>query len=183
MATNPSDPVARVYAAALYEVAKEKGIVGDVYAGMAAIVGAYDDKSFRDFFTSPRVPRELKQKALRAALADRINPELMNFLFVLVAKGREPLLDNIFNAFAVYRDEAENRAHAWVEAGSDMSAQEQEDLRKALSSASGGKEVVLHYEHKPEMLGGAKVRLGDLLVDTTLRTRLGNLARALAEAN
>jgi F0F1-type ATP synthase delta subunit len=50
----------------------------------------------------------------------------------------------------------------------------------SLRQASGGKNVVLHFEHKPELLGGAKVRLGDLLVDTTLRTRLSKLARAVA---
>ncbi|MBX3474137.1 MAG: ATP synthase F1 subunit delta [Planctomycetes bacterium] len=182
MATNPSDPVARVYAAALYEVAREKGIVGDVYAGLQAVMGAYQDKSFRDFFTSPRVPREVKQRGLVAALKGRIATEVLNFLMLLTEKSREPLLDNIFNAFTVYRDEAENRAHAWVETGSEFTDQEQAELRAALAQASGGKDVVLHYEHKPELLGGARVRLGDLLVDTTLRTRLNNLARSIAES-
>ncbi len=182
MATNPSDPVARVYAAALYEVAREKGIVGDVFAGLSAVMDAYQDKSFKDFFTSPRVPREVKQRGLGAALNGKVKVEVLNFLMLLVEKSREPLLDNIFNAFAVYRDEAENRAHAWVEAGSEFSQAEKDDLVKALSAASGGKDVVLHYEYKPEMLGGAKVRLGDLLIDTTLRTRLANLSRAIAES-
>lgn len=183
MATNPSDPVARVYAAALYEVAREKGIVGDVYAGLKAVMDAYQDKGFKDFFTSPRVPREVKQRGLEAALGGRVKAEVLNFLKLLTEKSREPLLDNIFNAFAVYRDEAENRAHAWVEAGSEFSQAEKDELVKALSGASGGKDIVLHYEHKPELLGGARVRLGDLLVDTTLRTRLNNLSRAIAESN
>lgn len=181
MATNPSDPVARVYAAALYEVAREKGIVGEVYAGLKAVMDAYQEKSFKDFFTSPRVPREVKQRGLRAALTGKVTTEVLNFLMLLTEKSRESLLDNIFNSFAVYRDEAENRAHAWVEAGSEFDQSEKDALVKALSAASGGKEVVLHYEYKPEMLGGAKVRMGDLLVDTSLRTRLGNLSRAIAE--
>ncbi|MBE7492248.1 MAG: ATP synthase F1 subunit delta [Planctomycetes bacterium] len=182
MATNPSDPVARVYAAALYEVARDRGIVGDVYAGLKAVMGAYQDKDFRDFFTSPRVPREVKQRGLSSALSGKVKPEVLNFLLVLVDKSREPLLDNIFNAFAVYRDQAENRAHAWVESGTDFSQAEKDELVRTLSAASGGKEIVLHFEHKPDLLGGARVRLGDLLVDTTLRTRLNHLARAIAES-
>jgi F-type H+-transporting ATPase subunit delta len=180
MATNPSDPVARVYAAALYEVAREKGLVGDVYAGLKAVMGAYQDKQFKDFFTSPRVPREVKNKGLAAALHGRVPQEVLNFLMLLVQKSREPLLDNIFNAFSIYRDEAENRAHAFVESGTDFNQAERDELVAALRQASGGKNVVLHFEHKPELLGGAKVRLGDLLVDTTLRTRLSKLARAVA---
>lgn len=182
MATNPSDPVARVYAAALYAVAREKSIVGDVYAGLSAVMDAYQDKGFRDFFTSPRVPREVKQRGLNAALGGRVRPEVLNFLLVLVDKSREPLLDNIFNAFTIHRDQAENRAHAWVEAGTDFNQAEKDDLVRALAAASGGKEVVLHFEYNPDLLGGTKVRLGDLLLDTTLRTRLNNLARAITQA-
>lgn len=181
MATNPSDPVARVYAAALYEVARERKIVGDVFAGLEAVLGAWQDKQFRDFFTSPRVPREVKNKGLSAALQGRVPAEVLNFLLVLVQKSREPLLDNIFNAFSIYRDEAENRAHAFVQAGTDFSQPEKDELVAALRAASGGKNVVLHFEHRPDLIGGARVRLGDLLVDTTLRTRLNKLARAVAE--
>lgn len=183
MATNPSDPVARVYAAALYEVAREKGIVGEVYGGLQAVLGAYQDKQFRDFFTSPRVPREVKQKGLGAALQDKVAPQVLNFLMLLIQKGREPLLDNIFNAFAVYRDEAENRAHAFVESGTNFDAAELEELRKALGQASGGKEIELHFEHRPELIGGAKIRMGDLLIDTSLSTRLARLARSIHEGN
>ena len=180
MATNPSDPVARVYASALYEVAREKGMVGDVYAGLEAVLGAYSDKAFKDFFTSPRVPREVKFRGLNAALQGKVSLEVLNFLKVLVQKGREPLLDNIFSAFGIYRDEAENRAHAFVEAGTEFTQAELDELRRSLSTASWGKDVVLHFQHRPELIGGAKIRLGDLLIDTTLRSRLGKLARSIS---
>jgi F-type H+-transporting ATPase subunit delta len=60
-----------------------------------------------------------------------------------------------------------------------MQDAEVEAIKKQLSAASGGKEVVLHYEHKPELIGGAKVRLGDKLIDNTLRTRLSHLAQSV----
>jgi hypothetical protein len=45
MATNPSDPVARMYAVALYETARDKGVVGQVLQGLQAVYGAWDDKA------------------------------------------------------------------------------------------------------------------------------------------
>lgn len=66
MATNQSDPVARVYAVALYETARDKGIVGDVQKGIAVLMEAWNDKTFRDFFTSPRVPRAAKIRGMEA---------------------------------------------------------------------------------------------------------------------
>lgn len=179
MATNPSDPVARMYAVALYETARGRGVIGDVHQGLQAVYAAYADKSFRDFFTSPRVPRPVKIKGMDAALKGRVSDEVLNFVKVLILKGREPQFDNIVEAFGMYRDQAENRVHAWVDAGSEFDAGELEALKKQLSQASGGKEVVLHYDHKPELLGGARVRLGDKLIDNTLSTRLAHLAMAL----
>jgi F-type H+-transporting ATPase subunit delta len=168
-----------MYAVALYETARDKGVVGEVLQGLKAIYGAWEDKSFRDFFTSPRVPRPVKIKGMEAALQGRVAPHVLNFIKVLIDKGREPQFDNILSAFNMYRDQAENRVHAWVDAGSDFNEAEKNELKAALSSASGGKEVVLHYNHKPELLGGARVRLGDKLIDNTLRTRLAHLAQAL----
>ena len=179
MATNPSDPVARMYAVALYEIARDKGVIGDVQDGLQKVFNAYQDKVFRDFFTSPRVPRVVKTKGLEEALKGQVVEAVLNFIKVLIAKGREPQFDNICQAFDMYRDQAENREHAWVESGTEFNATELEELKKQLSVAAGGKEIVLHFNHKEELLGGARVRLGDKLVDNTLRTRLNHLAMAL----
>jgi len=182
MATNQSDPVARIYAAALYETAMERGIVGDVDKGLELLRSAWQDKTFRNFFTSPRVPRAQKIAGMEEALRGRVCDELVNFIKLLIVKGREPQFDNIVDAFVVYRDVAENRVHAWVEAGSPFSDAEIEALKSQLSTVSGGKDIVLHYVLKPEYLGGAKVRIGDQMVDNTLRSRLSRLAANLAHA-
>jgi F-type H+-transporting ATPase subunit delta len=181
MATNQSDPVARVYAAALYETALEHGVTGPVNEGIELLRKAWEDKSYRDYFTSPRVPRAIKIAGLDEALRGKVCDELVNFMKVLVIKGREPMFDNIADAFIVHRDVAENRVHAWVEAGSAFDDAQLEQLKSELSRVSGNKEVVLHYQHKPEHMGGAKVRIGDRLVDNTLRSRLSKLAQELAK--
>ena len=180
MATNPSDPVARMYALALHEVAVKRGILGKVHAGLEAIGECWQDKGFRDFFTSPRVPSEVKVRGMREALTGRVPEEVLNFILLLIRKAREPIFDNILDAFGIYRDEAENRAHAFVQSGTEMNEAEKESLIAEFTKASGGKKIVMHYSYRPELLGGAKVRLGDLMVDTTLRTKLARLARHIA---
>jgi F-type H+-transporting ATPase subunit delta len=181
MATNQSDPVARIYAAALYETAHERGIVGEVDKGLEALRSAWQDKTFRNFFTSPRVPRATKIAGMEAALKGRVRDELLNFVKVLIVKGREPQFDNIVDAFEVYRDVAENRVHAWVEAGTPFSDTDLETLKRELSESSGGKEVVMHYRHNDALIGGAKIRMGDRMIDNTVRSRLARLAQELAK--
>jgi F-type H+-transporting ATPase subunit delta len=168
-----------MYAVALYETARDKGKIGDVQQGLQVVLTAWADKTFRNFFTSPRIPRPVKIKGMDAALAKHIPVEVLNFIKVLIAKGREPQFDNICEAFEMYRDQAENRVHAWVESGSEFSKTELDSLKAQLVAASSGKDVVVHYTYKPELLGGAKVRLGDKLMDNTLRTRLTHLAMKL----
>ena len=168
-----------MYAVALYETARDKGQIGEAHQGLQVIFDAWQDKTFRDFFTSPRVPRDTKISGMEAALKNHVTVEVLNFVKVLIQKGREPQFDNIVEAFGMYRDQAENRVHAWVEAGSPFNEGEKDALKAQLSNVSGGKEVILHYQDKPELLGGARVRLGDKLMDNTLRTRLNHLAIAL----
>jgi F-type H+-transporting ATPase subunit delta len=168
-----------MYASALYETAREAGVIGDVHDGLKTIFDAWGDKTFRDFFTSPRVPRAVKMRGMDEALKDRVVPQVLNFIKVLILKGREPQFDNIVQAFGIYRDMAENRVHAWVDAGSEFNQAELDEIKQQLSASAGGKDVVLHYNHRPELLGGARVRLGDKLIDNTLRTRLNHLAMAL----
>lgn len=180
MATNVSEPVARMYAAALLEIGRERGIVGKIHEGLHLLREAWNDTAFRDFFTSPRVNKDQKAKVLTDVLQGKVAPEFLNFVLLLIKKRREPVFDNIVNQFEKYRDEAENRAHAFVEAGSPLDEGEKEALKDALRKASGGKEIVLHYEEKPDLLGGARVRMGDLLVDNTLRRRLSMLARKVS---
>ncbi|GIK52020.1 MAG: ATP synthase subunit delta [Planctomycetota bacterium] len=180
MATNVSEPVARMYALALLEIGRERGIVGKVHEGLMLLAEAWKDTGFKDFFTSPRLNKDDKAKALTLALQGKVAPEFLNFVLLLVKKRREAIFDNIVGAFEKYRDEAENRVHAYVQAGSPFNEAEKEALKQSLRQASGGKDVVLHYEDQPELLGGARVRLGDLVVDTTLKRRLSVLARKLA---
>ncbi|MCF6228920.1 MAG: ATP synthase F1 subunit delta [Planctomycetes bacterium] len=179
MATNQSSPVARMYATALYEAASEAGNIGEVHQGLQVINDAWQDKGFRDYFTSPRIPRPIKIKGMDAALAGKIPVQLLNFIKVLIIKGREPVFDNIVSAFEIHRDEAENRVHAWVEGGTDFTATELDELKKQISASHGGSEVVMHFQYNPALLGGARIRVGDKMIDNSLATKLAHLAQAV----
>ena len=179
MPTNVSDPVARMYAGALIEIGRQHGSVGKIHEGLKVISDAWKDEGFHNFFVSPRISKEAKAAALVNALKGKVCTEVLNLIQLIVKKRREPLFDNIVNAFHRFKDQAENRVHAFVEAGSAFDAAEFEALKAALSKASGGKQVELHVNNVPELIGGARIRMGDLLIDTTLKRRLERLARQI----
>jgi F-type H+-transporting ATPase subunit delta len=180
MATNKSDPAAQQYAKALFMIGQEQKCLGQIYDDLSALTRCYrEDPVFRNFFTSPKVPGELKQKVVADSLRDA-SEITRNFVALLIRKRREPLLDNIMDAFGKYRDEVENRLHVWVETATAMSDSERHAVVSRLSGSTG-KTVVLTEVVRPELIGGMRIRMGDSLVDNSIATRLAGLTARLAE--
>lgn len=172
---NQSDPIARVYAGALVELGREQKALGQIYDDLRAVRELYDhDAYFRQFFTSPRIDRAVKWKAVRAAFEGRVCRPVLGTLAVLVDRGRESAFDNLVAQFERYKDEAENRIHAQVTVAAPLVAEAKRDLLARLERASG-KNVDLHERVDPAVLGGASIRIGDRVIDRTLRTRIAAL--------
>ncbi len=180
MATNKSDPAAQQYAKALFMIGQEKQCLGQIYDDLDSITRCYrEDPVFRGFFTSPKVPGELKQKVLKDSLKNA-SEITRNFIELLIRKRREALLDNIMDAFGKYRDEVENRLHVWVESASPLTDADRHSITTRLSGSTG-KTVVLNELVRPELIGGMRIRMGDNLVDNTIASRLSGLSARLAE--
>jgi len=180
---NPSEPAARVYAAALVEVGEETGTMGAIYDDLMAVARLYEEDAwFRNFFASPRIDREVKWRGVRAAFESHVGRPVLGLLKVLIDKGREALLDNVAGQFQKFRDLAENRIHAHVTVAAPLDEADREALRGRLGAVSG-KNVELHVHVEPAVLGGAAIRVGDRVIDRTLKTRLAALRdRLLASA-
>lgn len=172
---NPSDPAAKVYALALLQVGQEQELLGQIQEDLSAVNALYDgDAWFRQFFTSPRIDRNAKWTAVQAAFEGQVCRPVLGLLNVMIQKGREALLDNVADQFVRYRDLAENRVHAFVTVAETMGQDELDRLRRRLEAASG-KNVVLHEQVDADALGGASIRVGDKVIDRTLRRRLSEL--------
>lgn len=183
---NVSQTVARVYGQALYEVAVEQRVVGRVLDELRVLSGvawSKGNEDIRDFFLSPRIDRDRKWEILQQTLGDRISRPVMGLLRVLIYKGREATLDNIADHFERFRDLAENRIHAHVTVAASLGDDGLARI-KARLEASSGKNVELHEKVDPAVLGGAAIRVGDRVIDRTLRTKLAALRKdLLASAN
>lgn len=176
---NPSHPVARVYAAALTEIGRETKSLGTIHDDLVAVRALYDgDAWFRQFFTSPRIDRTVKWEAVRKAFEGKLGRPVLGLLKVLIDKGREPTLDNVADQFDKMKDLAENRIHAYVTVARPLA----DEIRKALAGRlerASGLTVALHERVDPAVLGGAAIRVGDRVIDRTLRTRLAAMRKGL----
>lgn len=179
---NRSEPAARPYAEAVLHLAEERGKVGAVLDELRAVMGLlHSDRQLWGFFVSPRIDRVHKVEVMRRALHGQVGEEVMGLLVVLIRKGREPLLDNVVDYFDRMWDVMEKRVHVRIKSARPVDARTRAAVEQAILAASG-KTPVTHEEVDPSLLGGLVVRVNDVVVDGSLRTRLRSLrGRLLGE--
>lgn len=176
---NRSEPAARCYAEALLLIAREQGRLEPVLDDLRAVMGVFhSQRPVWNLFTSPRIDRSEKEAFMLRAFAGKVGPEVTGLLAVVIRKAREPLFDNIVSQFERFKDLEEKRIHVYL-----TTAREAEpELRKAIEDAvskTSGKSVVLHAATDRSLIGGMVVRVGDTVVDGSLRRRLRILGRKL----
>ena len=175
--------IARNYAEALLALARKANdprgwgrLIQDVADSIQG------DRTLRLFLESPRVSADQKNEVLGKALQDRAPRLFVRYLQTLVTKGRQMLLPEIATEFHALLDEVEGRVHAHVTVARPASDADREVITRQLTKTLG-RDVVPHFTVNPAILGGVVVKVGDRVMDGSVRRRLGLLrGRLLAGA-
>lgn len=172
--------VARRYASALFDLAKEADTIEAVTADMATVQTMLDESAdFRRLVRSPVYSTEEQVKALSAVFEKAGIGGLVANFFKLVARNRR-----LFAApamLAAYRSlEAAHRGEvvADVTSAEPLTDAQLERLEEALAE-TGGRHVRLVTKVDPALIGGLVVKLGSRMIDTSLRTKLNGLGAAM----
>jgi F-type H+-transporting ATPase subunit delta len=175
--------IARNYAEVLLALANKADDTdgwGRTVREVADAIGA--DVTLRHFLESPRVSAERKGEILARAFQDRLPPLFVRFLQTLLRKGRQMLLPEIATEYHTLLDEAEGRVHAQVTFARSPSEGERAAVTQGLSRTLG-KQVVPHVTVDPAIVGGVVVRVGDQVMDGSVRRRLRILRERLVHGN
>lgn len=175
--------IAKNYAEALLDLAQKDGDLakwGRLIDQMAESMSS--DAKVSLFLASPRVSAAAKNKILAAALEGQVPATFLKFLQALVRNRRQLLIPQIATQFHSLVDVVENRVHAAVTVAKPQSEADQKVIADRLSKVVG-KTVVPHFYVNPGILGGLVVRVGDTVLDGSMRKRLATLkSRMLGRA-
>jgi F-type H+-transporting ATPase subunit delta len=170
--------LARPYASAAFEMAKEQGDY-DRWSQMLSFMAAVaHDGELRRVLDSPRLSEEQAAEMFIAVCEDRIDDQGRNFISLLAENRRLPLLPEITALFEFLRREAEGEIDAEVVSAQEISDEQKKAIAKALKERLG-REVNLTTRTDEALLGGAVIRAGDLVIDGSIRGRLNRLSLAL----
>ena len=172
-----SDIIAERYARALFDLSREGRAMEKNRADLAAAVERVAGEEALRVFENPKVTQESK-RAVAVELTRQLGRPAQNLVRLLVERGRVALLPAVHQAFVRLADAAGGRVHAEIVSAVDLSAAQQKRIAGELRRQLGG-EVVTTVTRDPAIIGGLVIRIGDRVIDGSVRTRLRELQSAL----
>jgi F-type H+-transporting ATPase subunit delta len=173
--------IAKNYAETLLELAQRSGDLrawGEMLESIAEAMES--DRRLRTFLESPRVSAQRKNEVMQKAYGGQLPRNFVRFLQALVTHRRQMLIPAIAHAYNDLVDHAEGRVHASVTVARPADDADRELIVGQLSRMLG-KQVVPHFHVNASILGGLVVRVGDTVLDGSVRRRLATLrSRMLA---
>jgi F-type H+-transporting ATPase subunit delta len=174
-----AEGIGRNYAETLLSLAKKSGDVEEWGALVDAIsVGMREDHTLKTFLESPKLSASHKIEILEKALGRGVPPLFLRFLETVINKRRQMLIPEIASEYRKLIDESENRVHANVTVAREPGEPELDALARQLSRLLG-KRVVPHISLNPAILGGVIVKVGDTVMDGSVRKRLSVLRQRM----
>lgn len=167
--------IAKNYAEALLDLAQRSGNLTE-WGGLIDQVSQsmQSDPRVQAFLASPRIAASEKNRILAQAFEGQVPVTFLRFLQALVRNRRQLLIPQIATEFHNLVDIAENRVHASVTVAREASEADKQVIVDRLSKLVG-KQVVPHYFVNPQILGGLVVRVGDTVMDGSVRRKLSRL--------
>ncbi len=174
--------IARNYAEALFALAGKTGDLDGWGALISELSAAIEqDVRLHNFMAAPQVSAMDKKRVIEKAFGGKLPQPMMRFLQKLVDNRRQMLLPEIAVEYGNLVDEKAGRVHAQVTVSRETSDAERASIAAQLSTKLG-KTVVPHLVVNPAILGGLVVRMGDTVMDGSVRKRLNSLRSRLMTA-
>jgi F-type H+-transporting ATPase subunit delta len=174
--------IGRNYAETLLVLAKREKEEEEWGTLIESVAEGMREGMLRTFLESPKIAAAQKIEVLQKALRKRVPHLFLRFLETVIMKRRQMVIPSIASEYRALMDESEDRVHAMVTVARDPGEPEKDALKRQLSRLFG-KKVVPHYSLNPAILGGVIVKVGDTVMDGSVRRRLATLrSRMLASA-
>lgn len=172
---------ARVYAEALFSAGEDKGKINELQSQLAEFADAVDgNRELQVFLFSPYLSSQDKKEGLARAVTGA-EPEFVNFLELLIEKGRMPDLFRIRREYEELWKKANRRLDVTVTSAIELDPSVVGKIGEEVERQTGEK-VELSSEVDDGILGGIVLRVGNMVLDASIRTRLEKLRKSVASA-
>jgi F-type H+-transporting ATPase subunit delta len=170
--------IARRYAGAIFEIGLKQNALDRTLEDVKGIAQVFAHRTLLYLLREPKVPMKRKETAVRQALAGKVLPSSLNLALLVVQRELAVLMPNIGRELEQLVLNYHNQAVAEVTTATKLDDAQMTLIKKALERRTG-KEILLETKVQPDILGGVIARVGDQVIDGSIRYRLSALRQQL----
>lgn len=172
--------VSSTYGEALFELAQEKNTVSAMLEEVSGLqMVLKENKGLSVLMNNPKVSKEERESIVKEVFGGRICNDLLNFLILLVQKGRYAYVEEILAYFTDRVKEAEGIGTAYVTTAVELTPAKKDEVHKKLLATTSYREIEIIYQVDPSLIGGMTVRINDRVIDSSIKTKLEKMERSL----
>lgn len=174
--------VSKTYGDALFEVALEGGQIDTYLDEVRAVETAMDENpELFKLMSHPKIVKEEKIKIIEDIFAEKVSGELVGLLRMIVDKGHFEEVESVLDYFIDRVKEYKNIGTAYVTTATELADAQKAAVEKRLLETTKYVKFELHYAVDSALIGGMVIRIGDRVVDSSVRTKLYDLTRELSK--
>ncbi len=171
-----------VYGNALFSLAVETDRIDEFYDEANSLIEVlHENPELTRICTHPQIVKEEKLQMIDDVFKGRIHDEILGLMHMIVEKNHFANMEDIFRYFADRVKAYKNIGVAYVSTPTELSETQKKAVEDRLLSTTEYVSFEMHYEVEPELIGGIVIRIGDRVVDSSIRTKLAHLTRDLSK--
>lgn len=177
----PKGAIARRYAGAMFELGLKHQALDRTLEDVRGIAQVFANRKLAYLLREPKVPAQRKETAIRQSLADKVLPTSLNLALLVVQRELVDIVPNIAKELEQLVLDYKNEAIADVTTATKIDDAQLSLIKQALEKRTG-KHIIAHTKVQPDILGGVIARVGDQVIDGSIRSRLAALQQQLLKS-
>ncbi|MCR4806544.1 MAG: F0F1 ATP synthase subunit delta [Lachnospiraceae bacterium] len=172
--------VSSTYAEALFETGLEEGTIDALYEEAVTFLDLLkENPDFSRLMNHPKILREDKEEIMESVFKGRMSNEFTGFLKIIVTNKRYGEIDQIISDFIRKVKEYKKIGVAYVSTPLELSDRQKEAVKSKLLDTTDYVSMEMNYSIDKSLIGGMVIRIGDRVVDSSIRTKLDELKKEL----
>ncbi len=172
--------ISKTYGDALVELAVEENEIDSLSQEISKLLTVLEENpEFLTLLNHPRISVEEKTTVVKNVFSGRLSEEMVGFLTIIVIKGRSSSLKEILVYFLDRVKELKGIGVAYVTTPLELSDSQKKEIEKKLLATTEFKEMEMHYQLEPKLIGGMQIQIGDRVVDSSVLTLIQKMQQNL----
>ncbi len=172
--------VSKTYGDALFSVALEQNCVDAFYEEVQEVREVlFQNEELQKLMDNPKIIKEDKIKLIEEAFAGHVEKEIIGLMALLISKGHSADMLSVFDYFIGLVKEEKKIGSAFVTTAVELTEGQKSAVEKRLLETTRYESFEMHYSVDSGLIGGMVIRIGDRVVDSSIRTKLYELSKNL----